>query len=251
MIRAPAADATLDRIVRLLLERTTPELVVLFGSRADGTAHADSDYDFYLVVADAGAVESTRDAANAAMRGAGLSADVIVSSATEYERQQHDPGFLAWPVSRSGVLLHSTGRMPLRSRPPSHVREEPPTEGLAMWIRRAENDLDAAERLLPGDAPVRDAVCFHGHACVEKLLKALIIRSGAYPPRTHELKQLLAMQGTEVASNEALRAACTLLDELLPSSRYPDLPEPSLDDARRAIAAAREVRAFLGARLTG
>src|SRR5205814_1352426 len=97
--------------------------------------------------------------------------------------------------------------------------------------------------------PVLDATCFHSHACVEKLLKALIVRAGTFPPRTHALDELLALQPAAVRADVEIAAACTLLNTLLPKARYPESPEPSPDEARRAITAAREVRQRLKPRL--
>lgn len=94
------------------------------------------------------------------------------------------------------------------------------------------------ERALP-QAPVPDAICFHSHACIEKLLKALIAGGGTFPSRTHDLKMLLALLPDDIRADREIVGACQILQDLYPASRYPELPMPSLDDARRAFAAAR------------
>ena len=165
---AATVDATLDRIVHSILERTKPELVLLFGSRASGDANEDSDYDILLVVRDEAALVSTRRAACDALRSLRISADVVASSVEQYERRQNDPGFLDYIVARSGRLLYTSGAVPQRSTAARRVREEPSNEGLAMWIRRADGDLRAAEQSLVAPEPVWDAICFHAHGCVEK-----------------------------------------------------------------------------------
>ncbi|MDZ4677163.1 MAG: nucleotidyltransferase domain-containing protein [Oligoflexia bacterium] len=43
-------DKKLKQIVEVLKEEFKPSRMFLFGSRADGKAHKDSDYDFVLVV---------------------------------------------------------------------------------------------------------------------------------------------------------------------------------------------------------
>jgi HEPN domain-containing protein len=90
--------------------------------------------------------------------------------------------------------------------------------------------------------PPLDAICFHAHACVEKLLKALIVSGGAYPPRTHVLPQLLARQAAHVRDDRAIAAACDSLQMVYPGSRYADQPMPTLEQARTALESARVVR---------
>ena len=35
-----------------------------------------------------------------------------------------------------------------------------------------------------------DAVCFHSQQCIEKLMKAMLIKNGVTPPKIHDLFQL-------------------------------------------------------------
>ena len=239
------AGKTLDTVVQRLVPRIRPELILLFGSRAAGTARDDSDCDLMLVVREAAAVEPARKAANDALWELGVSADVLACTVEEYQRQQHDPGFIAWLIAREGRVLYTTGVVPQRSPPLDRVREEKGGDGLAMWIRRAEGDLRAAENSMAASEPVWDAICFHSHACVEKLLKALIVSRGTFPPHTHELKKLLALQPPEIRDVPQIVAACALLTDLYPKARYPLAPEPTPDEARSAITAAREARRTL------
>src|SRR5204862_6804434 len=131
-----------------------------------------------------------------------------------------------------------------RSTRPARVREES-REGLQMWIERAEEDFRIAVLSMEATDPAPGAICFHAHACAEKLLKALIVRRGRHPPRTHELPKLLSLQGSSVRADKELMAACALLQALYPSSRYPEQPLPTVDDARRALDSARVARDLL------
>lgn len=250
MVRlAETLDPRLDVIADTLVPLVRPELVLLFGSRAAGQPRADSDYDVMLVLSDGADVEGQRLAASHALWDASISADVLARSASDYRRRQHDPGCLEWLVSREGRVLYASGTIQQKS-PAPRVRERS-TEGEREWIRRADADYEEAENSLsvePPRQPVPDAICFHAHACVEKLLKARVAQSGTFPPRTHELPELLALAAD--ARNDAdIVAACRLLQELYPKSRYPELPMPTLDEARRAFAAARSVRDRLRPRL--
>jgi len=194
-----------------------------------------------VVVRDAASVDAVRDAASAALRSAGIPSDVFAHSVADYERRQKDPGFLSYLAARAGRVLYATGTVPQRS--PDRVSEGRLSEGAAMWASRAESDLRAAQNLLAAAEPSWDAICFHSHACVEKFLKASSALAGNVPPRTHELAALLAGQPPVLRDDPALADACQLLDKLYPRSRYPELSEPTPDETRRAVAAARMARA--------
>jgi uncharacterized protein len=235
------AQPRLERIVDAIRDRISPELILLFGSRATGAAREDSDYDLMIVLRDGSDLERCRRDAYDALHAIGARVDVLVRSVSDYKRRQADPGFFDWLVSREGVLLHSSGTVPQRSVGPARVREES-REGLRAWIERAEEDFRAAELSMAPTDPALGAICFHAHACAEKLLKALIVRRGRHPPRTHALPELLSLQGPSVRADKALIAASALLQALYPGSRYPEESLPTLDDARRAFDSARLVR---------
>jgi HEPN domain-containing protein/predicted nucleotidyltransferase len=235
------AQSRLERIVDAIRDVVSPELVLLFGSRATGGAREDSDYDLMVVLRDGCELERQRREAYDALHTIGIAADVLVRSASDYQRRQSDPGFLDWLVSRQGVLLYSSGVVPQRSAAPARVREES-REGLRAWIERAAEDFRTAELSMAATYPAPGAICFHAHACAEKLLKSLIVRRGTHPPRIHELPELLSLQGPSVRADKALIAACALLQALYPGSRYPEEPLPTLDDAGRALDSTRLVR---------
>lgn len=238
---AAVTQPQLDRIVDAIRAHLSPELILLFGSRATGGAREDSDYDLMIVLPDGSDLERGRRDAYDALHAIGARVDVLVRSVSDYERRQADPGFFDWLISREGVLLYSSGALPQRSSGPARVREDT-REGLRAWIERADEDFRTAELSMAATDPAPGAICFHAHACAEKLVKALIVRGGRHPPRTHELPQLLSLQGPSVRADKALIAACALLQALYPGSRYPEEPLPTLDDARRALDSARLVR---------
>ena len=231
----------LERIVDAIRDRISPELILLFGSRATGHAREDSDYDLMVVLRDGSDLERGRRDAYDALHAIGAQVDVLVRSVSDYKRRQADPGFFDWLVSREGVLLYSSGAVPQRWAGPARVREES-REGLRAWIERAAEDFRTAELSMAATYPAPGAICFHAHACAEKLLKSLIVKRGTHPPRTHELPELLSLQGPSVRADKALIAACALLEALYPSSRYPEQPLPTFEEARRAFDSARLVR---------
>lgn len=59
------------------------------------------------------------------------------------------------------------------------------------WIRKADADYATARREMLADEDANfDAVCFHSQQCIEKLMKAMLIKNGVTPPKTHDLFQL-------------------------------------------------------------
>jgi HEPN domain-containing protein/predicted nucleotidyltransferase len=232
------AQPPLERIVDAIRDHISPELILLFGSRAVGGAREGSDYDLMVVLRDGSDLERNRREACDALHAIGIGADVLVRSASDYRRRQADPGFLDWLVSRKGVLLYSSGALPQRSAGPARVREKS-REGLRTWIERAEDDFRIAKMSMAAADPTTGAICFHAHACAEKLLKALIVRQGHHPPRTHALPELLSLQARAIRADAVVIEACALLQTLYPSSRYPEGPMPTPEEARRALDSAR------------
>lgn len=104
ILRDPNLQTLLDRIV----DAYDPERVYLFGSRATGTAHADSDYDLLVVVPD----DTPRDmlgpvaAWNRVVRGTGIAADVFPWRRGAFETYKDAVGTLSYEASHNGRLVH-------------------------------------------------------------------------------------------------------------------------------------------------
>lgn len=238
---AQAVEAHLDALVAALVERVRPELVLLFGSRARGEAREDSDYDLMLVVHDGADAEAGRRAAHDAAWAMRIPAEFLACTVSEYQRRQHDPGFMEWLVAREGHVLFTRGNIPQYSPRTDRVSEQP-TEGLDVWLQRAEGDFRIVEELLDSPSPVWAGICFHAHASIEKLLKALIVAGGRFPPRTHLLTDLIALASPTLRDDPDLLAACAVLQDVYPKSRYVPNPLPTPDEAQRAVDAARFAR---------
>lgn len=244
VLAAPRTDPQLDALVASIVDRVRPELVLLFGSRARGEAREDSDYDIMLVLRDGADVEGDRGAANDARRLMHISADILACTASEYGRWQHDPGFLHWLVSREGRLLYTRGTVPQRSRRTDRVSEQP-TEGRDVWVSRAQEDFQIAKDVIAVANPAWTGVCFHAHACIEKLLKALIVSAGSYPLHTHDLLEVMSRLPASIRDNSELIAIVTRLNDVYPKSRYWPHPLPTPEEGRDAYDAARRGRELL------
>jgi len=118
----------------------------------------------------------------------------------------------------------------------------------AAWVAKAESDLLNIENNLASSEVPWDTVCFHAQQVAEKLLKAVIVRYGDRPPRTHDLIALLALAVKRYPKLANIEADCRSLGAYGSHERYPsDLGDPEEHDARRMVAAAKRVRvAVLG-----
>jgi predicted nucleotidyltransferase len=105
-----AADPDLERLAPVLarlVERLHPEAIWLFGSRAEGRARPDSDYDLLVVVPD-GAPAAELDAVGAyeLTRGMGLPVDVVPCPHSVFEEEKHEVNTLARAAFARGRLVY-------------------------------------------------------------------------------------------------------------------------------------------------
>src|SRR5208282_1915218 len=92
----------------------------------------------------------------------------------------------------------------------------------AKWVRKAEQDWEAAHKLAGETPPPRDIVCFHCQQAAEKYLKALHQENGLVVPRTHQLDDLLVLLLPGDATLARLRRKADSLTQYAVDYRYPD-----------------------------
>jgi predicted nucleotidyltransferase len=98
-----ALRVLLDRIVPVF----RPQAVYLFGSRAEGRAGSESDWDLLVVVPDDTPPERlTVVAGYEAVRGAGVSADVIPTRRSRFETLKEQVGSLSYAAWHRGRLVY-------------------------------------------------------------------------------------------------------------------------------------------------
>ena len=106
----PVAETDLLReVTTRLREGLRPVSLYLFGSRAEGMASAESDYDLMAVVADSALPRYERAArARGLLSGIDASFDIIVLTLEEWQRQLKLGVSLANTVADEGVLLYDS-----------------------------------------------------------------------------------------------------------------------------------------------
>lgn len=111
------------------------------------------------------------------------------------------------------------------------------------WVQKGENDLKNATHTLGmrKDCPT-DTVCFHAQQCVEKYLKAFLVLKRIDFPKTHDIKELIALLPLKFRPQLTPEEQRRLTDYAT-VTRYPGDYEPiSLAETRRAVKIARRVR---------
>ena len=98
-----------DACVQRIVERTDPDAVVLFGSRARGTHTADSDVDLLVVHAGPG-LRRIQRAAYEAVSGHTIPLEIIVRSPEDLARRLADADPFTAGIIREGRVLYGKPR---------------------------------------------------------------------------------------------------------------------------------------------
>ena len=253
-MRNPTTDATdaalaIDGMVEKLKAEYAPQAVMLFGSRADGSARPDSDIDLLVVVSDSSksgldrAIDARR-LLDGARRGFGL--DVIVVTAGELERRIGLGDHFYEDILYKGRPLH--GARPNLKRVKRMGEGNP--EYASEWIGNAERDMRRATILMNADDS--EGAGYFLQQSLEKFLKAYLISKGWRLRRTHRLPDLLAEAEAHNETLREYRKACADIATYYWWDRYPqrDPTPPEVSgraDIRESFAQAEALVARLRA----
>jgi HEPN domain-containing protein len=110
------------------------------------------------------------------------------------------------------------------------------------WIRKAAEDLKAAELLLEANPPLASLVAFHAQQAAEKSQKAFLVWNRHHFRKTHDLAEL-GEQCVKIDSTlDHVSSQVAPISGYSEQSRYPGgWEEPSPDEAREALNLAREM----------
>ena len=127
---------------------------------------------------------------------------------------------------------------------------DPASDMAEAWLQFARDDLSMAETLAAASERPR-GICYHSQQAVEKALKALLVQRGEDPPRTHDLLRLNCEVKPPLFSDDDEDTLSDLTSWAV-DQRYPaDQPEPSAEDATRAVEFTRRALAAVGKRFRG
>jgi HEPN domain-containing protein len=109
------------------------------------------------------------------------------------------------------------------------------------WLKKADNDLISAQRLLEIEPRILDTACFHCQQAVEKYLKAFLTFKGVSIERTHNIVFLLSKCAD--FNNVFINIDPRNIDVYAVQSRYPDYAElPELNEAKALYNFALEIK---------
>ena len=87
-------------------EKFHPQRIILFGSRARGTADERSDLDLLVICPIQGSRRALMVAMDRALRWLPMARDILVLTPEEFERDRHITGTVARPAWREGRILY-------------------------------------------------------------------------------------------------------------------------------------------------
>src|SRR5262245_42499012 len=93
----------------------------------------------------------------------------------------------------------------------------------AEWLAKAEDDLDAARKLLRGKKPLKDQICFHCQQAAEMFLKALLQEWGLPIHKTHDITALVNQLLPTDQTLRSLRRGSKRLTRYAVEYRYPGI----------------------------
>jgi len=109
------------------------------------------------------------------------------------------------------------------------------------WVAKADGDYATALREYRArKKPNYDAACFHAQQCIEKLLKAVLIKNRIVFSKVHDLEILLDLCLAAYPLWEPMREDMQLLTQYAVQFRYPG-ESADKEEARQAIAAMKRV----------
>jgi HEPN domain-containing protein len=127
---------------------------------------------------------------------------------------------------------------------------QPKIDEVRSWLKKAQQDLEAAVWLLESPQPLFNAVGFHCQQAAEKALKAYLTWMDRPFEKTHSLVALIGMCLLISSDFEGLRTAATTLTPYAITTRYPgDIPEITIQEATEAVGLAQQVLNFVLSRL--
>lgn len=100
-------DAVIQKMVRRIVRKFRPEQVILFGSRATGTARPDSDVDLLVVMPVEGTCREKAIEIRVALHGMGVPKDIIVTTPEDFAWRKEIPGTIEHPASLEGKVLYA------------------------------------------------------------------------------------------------------------------------------------------------
>ena len=100
-------QATLNDIVKRIVNVADPERIILFGSAARGDFGRNSDVDL-LIIKDGEDTLTLMSRIYGAMQGVGIAVDALVVSSADVERYKDSHSLIIKPALQDGVVIYES-----------------------------------------------------------------------------------------------------------------------------------------------
>ncbi len=100
-------DADVVRVVRRVVDEVAPLRVVLFGSRAQGTAGPESDIDLLIVIPNEESPRAVMRQLYSRISGMGVSVDYVPATLAQIDRYRDSIGFIYREALLHGVEVYN------------------------------------------------------------------------------------------------------------------------------------------------
>lgn len=223
-VDTPDVMAAIEAMAERLRDEYGASAVILYGSRADGSARPDSDVDLLIIKSGASGVPFGRFKEVQAVLSdihEGLSLDTHTYTPEEIKRTLALGDHFVQDIILRGRALHKGDDFAqyIELAKKSYSTNPEDSKYPEVWIEIAEDDYETVTILLNGGRP-RGAGYFL-HQAVEKFFKSYLIRRGWRLRRTHDLGMLLDDAVRYDATLEQYRAVCELVSLYQFAERYP------------------------------
>jgi len=103
---SPERQATLDKVIRRIVQVADPEKIVLFGSAARGESGPDSDLDLLVIKSRLAHRGRLAEAIYMNLIGVSAAVDVVVVTPEDVERYQDCHALVIKPALREGQVIY-------------------------------------------------------------------------------------------------------------------------------------------------
>ena len=172
------ANSAVVQMVEIITAGWDPLQIILFGSRARGDHHADSDIDLLVVMDEVKDYPALRSEIERALDCTKTRRDVKLATPAEVVRRATVAGTIERAAMVEGRTLYVRGR------------GDPVAETVSDWLKHARVDFRAARHWLTANPTEPLLGCFHAQQAAKKSLKAALVAERIDPPRTHDLNEL-------------------------------------------------------------
>lgn len=103
------SETLLEEVVRRIVDSANPRRIILFGSAARGAMGPNSDLDLLIVMPEGVHRRRTSEKVFRALRGIGVSKDVVVVTEKDVADHRNNPSLVLKPALDEGRELYAAG----------------------------------------------------------------------------------------------------------------------------------------------